>query len=66
LKENAERTLTPDGQYAAFGYVVDGEWFLREVQAGDVIVEAKVTSGLDKLIAAKEITNYKGAELERG
>eukprot|EP00188_Purpureofilum_apyrenoidigerum_P005811 Plantae.Rhodophyta-Purpureofilum_apyrenoidigerum.ctg8000.p1 GENE.Plantae.Rhodophyta-Purpureofilum_apyrenoidigerum.ctg8000~~Plantae.Rhodophyta-Purpureofilum_apyrenoidigerum.ctg8000.p1 ORF type:complete len:495 (-),score=94.52 Plantae.Rhodophyta-Purpureofilum_apyrenoidigerum.ctg8000:40-1491(-) len=66
LKENSDRNLTPDGRYAAFGYVVDGEWFLREVQAGDIIVEAKVTSGLDKLIAAKDVTDYKGAELERG
>jgi len=42
-----------DGRYASFGYTLKGAEYLRQVQEGDVIVEAKVVDGLDKLIRPK-------------
>jgi len=39
-----------DGRYACFGYTVDGARLLSDVKEGDVIVSAKVTAGLDKLV----------------
>lgn len=39
-----------DGRYACFGYTVDGARYLSDVKEGDVIVSAKVTSGLDNLV----------------
>lgn len=38
-----------DGRYACFGYTVDGARLLSDVKEGDVIVSAKVTSGLENL-----------------
>lgn len=38
-----------DGRYPVFGYVVEGEDFLRDVQEGDIIVSAKVTEGANQL-----------------
>eukprot|EP00188_Purpureofilum_apyrenoidigerum_P003788 Plantae.Rhodophyta-Purpureofilum_apyrenoidigerum.ctg4054.p1 GENE.Plantae.Rhodophyta-Purpureofilum_apyrenoidigerum.ctg4054~~Plantae.Rhodophyta-Purpureofilum_apyrenoidigerum.ctg4054.p1 ORF type:complete len:436 (+),score=103.62 Plantae.Rhodophyta-Purpureofilum_apyrenoidigerum.ctg4054:221-1528(+) len=67
-----EPDLTPagrnllDGRYTVFGYVTDGEKFLKDLKAGDMIIEAKVTSGLDNLVAPKDVSEYKGAHLERG
>jgi len=39
-----------DGSYACFGYTVDGADFLKDIKEDDVIVSAKVTSGMDKLV----------------
>jgi hypothetical protein len=36
--------------FYSFGYVVEGEDFLRDMKEGDVIVSAKVTEGLDNLV----------------
>ena len=36
--------------YYSFGYVVEGADFLRDIKEDDIIVSAKVTDGLDKLI----------------
>ena len=36
--------------YYIFGYVVEGADFLRDIKEDDIIVSAKVTDGLDKLI----------------
>lgn len=50
-----ESDMTPagknmmDGRYTTFGYAIEGAEFLRQVREGDVIVSAKVTSGLDNL-----------------
>jgi len=49
-----------------FGYVTEGEKFLRDLKAGDMIIEAKVTSGLENLSAPKDVPEYKAAQLERG
>lgn len=38
-----------DGRYSCFGYTVRGEEGLRPVRVGDIIVSAKVKSGMDKL-----------------
>lgn len=51
-----ESDLTPagknllDGRYTCFGYTVEGADLLKGVKEGDVIVSAKVTKGLDKLV----------------
>ncbi|KAL7528610.1 hypothetical protein ACHAWF_002625 [Thalassiosira exigua] len=42
-----------DGRYPVFGYVVEGEDFLRDMKEGDLIVSAKVTEGADKLVQPK-------------
>ena len=42
-----------DGRYACFGYTVDGARLLSDFKEGDIIVPAKVTSGLDKLVMPK-------------
>lgn len=34
----------------SFGYVVEGEDFLRDIKEGDVIVSAKVTDGIKNLV----------------
>ena len=39
-----------DGRYPVFGYVTEGEGFLRDTREGDLIVSAKVTKGLENLI----------------
>lgn len=50
-----ESDMTPagknfmDGRYGTFGYTIGGAEFLRQVQEGDVIVEAKVVQGLENL-----------------
>ena len=50
-----ESELTPtgsnllDGRYAVFGYTIEGEDLLQQVQVGDTIVSAKVLSGLENL-----------------
>ena len=36
--------------YYIFGYIVEGADFLRDIKEDDIIVSAKVTDGLDKLI----------------
>ena len=38
-----------DGRYACFGYTTEGARLLSDVKEGDVIVSAKVTSGLENL-----------------
>ncbi|CAL8467454.1 g6992 [Coccomyxa elongata] len=54
-----ESELTPsganllDGRYAVFGYVVEGQDLLTQLQVGDLITEAKVTDGLEYLEAPK-------------
>jgi len=46
-----ESELTPsganllDGRYAVFGYVVEGQDLLTQLQVGDTITEAKVIDG---------------------
>lgn len=40
---------TLDGAFAVFGYVVDGQDFLDELQEGDVIQSAKLVSGSEYL-----------------
>lgn len=51
-----EPDLTPaglnllDGRYAVFGYVIDGKEVLEKMEAGDEIVSAQVTQGLDNLV----------------
>lgn len=42
-----------DGRYPCFGYVVEGADFLRDIKEDDVIVSAKVTSGLERLVQPK-------------
>jgi len=42
-----------DGRYPVFGYVVEGADFLRDIKEDDVIVSAKVTSGLEYLVQPK-------------
>mmetsp|Transcript_6132 Transcript_6132/g.13904 ORF Transcript_6132/g.13904 Transcript_6132/m.13904 type:complete len:467 (-) Transcript_6132:109-1509(-) len=42
-----------DGRYPCFGYVVEGADFLRDVKETDIIVSAKVTEGLDRLVQPK-------------
>jgi len=42
-----------DGRYPVFGYVVEGADFLRDVKEDDIIVSAKVTQGIDKLVLPK-------------
>ena len=37
-------------RYACFGYTIDGARLLSDVKEGDVIVSAKVTSGLENLV----------------
>lgn len=50
-----EPDLTPagrnlmDGNWAVFGYTIEGEEYLRQVQKDDIIVSAKVTGGLENL-----------------
>ena len=50
-----ESELTPtgsnllDGRYAVFGYIIDGEDLLQQIQVGDTIVSAKIISGLENL-----------------
>ncbi len=39
-----------DGRYAVFGYAVEGQEVLGELQAGDKIKSAKVTQGLENLV----------------
>lgn len=54
-----EPDLTPagrnlmDGNWAVFGYTTKGENFLKGLQKGDKIVEAKVVDGLQNLVTAK-------------
>ena len=54
-----ESELTPsganllDGRYAVFGYVVEGQDLLTQLQVGDLITEAKVVDGLQYLEAPK-------------
>ena len=38
-----------DGRYSCFGYTVEGGKLLSDVKEGDLIVSAKVSSGLDRL-----------------
>ncbi len=51
-----EPELTPagrnllDGRYSIFGYVTEGKEVLDELKAGDKILEAKVTQGLENFI----------------
>ncbi|CAB9504865.1 cis-trans isomerase [Seminavis robusta] len=42
-----------DGNYPCFGYVVEGEDFLRDIKEGDTIVSAKVTEGKENLVQPK-------------
>lgn len=50
-----ESDMTPagknlfDGRYGSFGYVTDGDKFLRKIRAGDIVKDIKIVSGLDKL-----------------
>ncbi|CAL5222330.1 g4676 [Coccomyxa viridis] len=54
-----ESELTPsganllDGRYAVFGYVVEGQDLLTQLQVGDLITDAKVTDGLEYLVEPK-------------
>jgi cyclophilin family peptidyl-prolyl cis-trans isomerase len=41
-----------DGRYACFGYTIDGARLLSDIKEGDVIVSAKVTSGIENLVSA--------------
>jgi len=51
-----ESDLTPagknllDGRYSCFGYTVEGAELLKGVKEGDVIVSAKVTKGIERLM----------------
>jgi peptidylprolyl isomerase len=45
-----------DGRYAVFGYVIDGRDVLEDLQAGDEILSAKVTKGLDNLVVPNQQT----------
>lgn len=51
-----EPELTPagrnllDGRYAIFGYLTEGQEVLDELKAGDKILSAKVTQGLENLV----------------
>ncbi|MDX1977021.1 MAG: peptidylprolyl isomerase [Pseudanabaenaceae cyanobacterium bins.68] len=51
-----ESDLTPaglnllDGNFAAFGYVLDGQPVLDKMKLGDQIISAKITSGLENLV----------------
>ena len=41
---------TKDGQYAVFGYVVENQELLGQLQVGDVIENMRVISGIDNLV----------------
>jgi len=43
-----------DGRYSTFGYVVEGNRLLSNVEVGDIIESAKVVSGLENLQAPKK------------
>jgi len=51
-----EPDLTPagrnllDGRYALFGFVTEGDFFLKNFGVGDLVVEAKVVDGLENLV----------------
>jgi peptidylprolyl isomerase len=51
-----DNELTPpgfnllDGRYSVFGYVVDGEDVLRQLQTGDRVISAKVVAGAENLL----------------
>eukprot|EP00168_Porphyra_purpurea_P009543 TRINITY_DN2329_c0_g1_i5.p4 TRINITY_DN2329_c0_g1~~TRINITY_DN2329_c0_g1_i5.p4 ORF type:complete len:192 (+),score=95.12 TRINITY_DN2329_c0_g1_i5:893-1468(+) len=51
-----EPDLTPagrnllDGRYALFGFVTEGDFFLKSFGVGDLVVEAKVVDGLENLV----------------
>lgn len=42
-----------DGRYPCFGLAIEGADFLRDTKEGDIIVSAKVTSGLENLVLPK-------------
>ncbi|CAK0787337.1 hypothetical protein CVIRNUC_010556 [Coccomyxa viridis] len=54
-----ESELTPsganllDGRYAVFGYVVEGQDLLTQLQVGDTITNAKILEGQDYLLEPK-------------
>ena len=56
-----ESELTPsganllDGRYAVFGYVVDGQDLLQQLQVGDVIESATITDGVQYLQEPKAV-----------
>jgi len=42
-----------DGRFSTFGYVIEGNQLLQNIEVGDVIVDAKVTDGIENLQAPK-------------
>ena len=44
---------TLDGAYSCFGYTVDGGDALKFLKKGDIVVSAKVRSGLESLVVPK-------------
>merc|ERR1712029_153197 len=42
-----------DGLYSCFGYVVEGEDFLRDLKEEDIIVSATILSGAENLVQPK-------------
>lgn len=46
-----------EGQFSVFGYVTSSEEVLRQLQSGDRVVSAKLVSGQDRLVTAKERTD---------
>ena len=43
-----------EGQFSVFGYVTSSEEVLRQLQSGDRVVSAKLVSGQDRLVTAKD------------
>jgi len=43
-----------DGRFSTFGYVVEGNTLLQNIEVGDVIESAKVTGGLENLVAPQK------------
>ena len=38
-----------EGNFATFGYVLEGEELLRQIRSGDVITSARLVAGADRL-----------------
>jgi len=42
-----------DGRFSTFGYIIDGNILLENIEVGDVIIDAKVTDGIENLVLPK-------------
>jgi len=42
-----------DGRFSTFGYIIDGNILLQNIEVGDIIIDAKVTDGIENLVLPK-------------